>query len=162
MKITEVSIRNYKSLKDISIQPKDLSVLVGANASGKSNFSDCVDFVAETYRHGLEIAVARKGGYENIAFRRKRRSMSPISVDLHAELATEDLRFTSRKRPSLYVGARFNHTFDFVARGYSIRASYEISTESIEIQRLMGFGIEVFIIQAIRGIPTMYGGSPFP
>ncbi len=70
MQITQLSINNYKSLRAIQIAPAELNVIVGANAAGKSNFADCLDFISEVYRHGLEVAVARKGGYENIAYRR--------------------------------------------------------------------------------------------
>src|ERR687896_72822 len=86
MRITRFSIQNYKSLKTLAILPGDLTVLVGANASGKSNFADCLDFISDVYRHGLELAVGRKGGYENIAFRRMRRSKSPITVDLCVQI----------------------------------------------------------------------------
>src|SRR5688572_32146599 len=54
---------------------------------GKSNLADCLDFISEIYRHGLEMAVARKGGYENIAFRRMRRAKGGISVDMTVMLS---------------------------------------------------------------------------
>ena len=43
MRITHVSIRNYKSLRSVEMAPTDLSVIVGANASGKSNLADCFE-----------------------------------------------------------------------------------------------------------------------
>ncbi len=66
MKITRLQIENYKSLKSIDFAPADFSVLVGPNGSGKSNFVDALDFLAKIYSHDLELAVAMKGGYENI------------------------------------------------------------------------------------------------
>ena len=74
MRILNLSIKNYKSLRNIQLQPGPLTVVIGANASGKSNLADFFDFLSDLYRHGLAVAVARKGGYENIAFRKVRRS----------------------------------------------------------------------------------------
>lgn len=79
MKILEIGLHNYKSLRSVTVHPAQLSVFVGPNASGKSNFCDALDFVGEMYRWGLELAIRRHGGYENICYRHKRRSKSPIS-----------------------------------------------------------------------------------
>src|SRR5205814_415292 len=91
MRITQLKISNYKSLRSVEFAPPPLSVVVGANAAGKSNLADCFDFIADVYRHGLETAVQRKGGYENIAFRRQRRSRQPIEIRLSVELSDEEV-----------------------------------------------------------------------
>jgi predicted ATPase len=116
--------------------PKQLSVLVGANAAGKTNLADAVDFISETYRHGLEVAVARKGGYENIAFRKMRRSKGSIRISLSVELSVNEI-------PGYYVSGRKNlrlfqihHAFEFVARGYSIRAEFSLINEELIINNL--------------------------
>jgi len=62
MRVRELEIRNYKSLRHVRLRPEDFGVLVGANAAGKSNLTDCLEFISEVYRHGLELAVARRGG----------------------------------------------------------------------------------------------------
>lgn len=134
MRITNLSIRNYKSLKWFNFAPQDLTVVVGANAAGKSNFADCVDFISEVYRHGLEVAVGRKGGYENLAFRKIRRSKQPVSVSIVVEFSPEELRhylrrWPRRKPPRL----RVEHSFSFVARGYSIRADFEVTSEELVV-----------------------------
>ena len=38
MKITELEIQGYRSLKDVTWHLGDLNVVIGPNASGKSNF----------------------------------------------------------------------------------------------------------------------------
>jgi predicted ATP-dependent endonuclease of OLD family len=45
MKLTNIVIKNYKSLKDISIDLDNLHALVGANSSGKSNLLRALDFL---------------------------------------------------------------------------------------------------------------------
>lgn len=81
MKIKQIRIQNYKSLKDVTFRPGGLSVLVGPNASGKSNFVDALDFLAKIYRHGLAEALQTKGGFESIVFRQKHAEAS-ISLSL--------------------------------------------------------------------------------
>ena len=133
MKITELSVHNYKSLRSISFAPGDLNIIVGANASGKSNFADALDFISEIYRHGLEVAVARKGGYENIAFRRKRRSKGAIGIDLCVEIPGSELRGgynRSNARNNLPT-VRVKHRFQFAAKGYSISAEFAIVSETL-------------------------------
>lgn len=61
MELTQLSIRNYKSLRSIKFSPREFSVLVGRNSSGKSNFADALEFLSLAYADGLEHAVARKG-----------------------------------------------------------------------------------------------------
>lgn len=116
--------------------PLNLSVVVGANAAGKTNLADCLDFIAEAYRDGLEVAVARKGGYENIAFRKMRRSKGSIKISLSVELGIGEI-------PRYYISGYRNlrrfliqHTFEFVARGYSIRAEFKVISEELLVDNL--------------------------
>lgn len=37
MKITQIEIKNFRSIKDITIQPSELMALVGPNNAGKTN-----------------------------------------------------------------------------------------------------------------------------
>ena len=80
MHLNKIEIKNYKSLADVKFDnPTDLSVLIGPNASGKTNFADALSFLSDVfYFESIETAVRRKGGYENIALRRARRSKSEI------------------------------------------------------------------------------------
>src|SRR6266849_6035281 len=91
MRILELGIHNYKSLRAVNMSPGPLSVLLGPNAAGKSNFCDAIDFLGEMYRWNLELAVARHGGFENICYRHTRRSKSPIEL-----LVTATLDFPER------------------------------------------------------------------
>ena len=44
-----------------------LTVLVGPNASGKSNLLDILGFLADAVRYGLETAITRRGGIDSIS-----------------------------------------------------------------------------------------------
>ncbi|MCA1643156.1 MAG: AAA family ATPase [Acidobacteria bacterium] len=137
MRITDISIQNYKSFRSVKVSPKQVSILVGANASGKTNFADCLDFVSEVYRLGLEVAVARKGGYENIAFRKMRRSKRSVNIELCIELSVNDIKGTFRRNRELIRPLQITHSFKFVARGYSIRAEFEVVQEKFIVSTLV-------------------------
>jgi putative ATP-dependent endonuclease of OLD family len=44
MKIEEIKIKNYRSLHDVTIRPRDILALVGKNNTGKSNILKALKF----------------------------------------------------------------------------------------------------------------------
>src|SRR3954449_9910779 len=67
--LRRVRIRGYKSIAfcDVTLQP--LTILVGRNASGKSNFLDALAFLRDIVNIGVNEAVKRHGGVEAILCR---------------------------------------------------------------------------------------------
>lgn len=64
--IEEIALSNFKSFKDTKIAFRDLNILVGANASGKSNLLSAFQFLNNIYLHDLKSAVQLHGGINNI------------------------------------------------------------------------------------------------
>jgi len=62
MAIKRLRIQNFKSFKDQEVELGNFSVLIGANASGKSNFIQVFRFLRDIVDHGLENAVSMQGG----------------------------------------------------------------------------------------------------
>ncbi|MGB0386787.1 MAG: AAA family ATPase [Ardenticatenaceae bacterium] len=60
--ITRLVVRNYRSLKEIDVRLRPLTVLVGENGSGKSNLIDVLRFVRDALTSSLEQAVLMRGG----------------------------------------------------------------------------------------------------
>ena len=60
--ITKVWAKNFRSIEHAELELGPLAVLVGPNASGKSNLLDVLGFLADAARDGLEAAVSRRGG----------------------------------------------------------------------------------------------------
>jgi predicted ATPase len=63
--ITNVKLVNWKNFKSVDVQLRERMFVVGANASGKSNFLDVFRFlrdIAKTRSGGLQQAVAVRGG----------------------------------------------------------------------------------------------------
>src|SRR5215467_1514161 len=67
--LRRVRIRGYKSIAfcDVTLEP--LTILVGRNASGKSNFLDALAFLRDALEDGLAEAVKRRGGHRKIVSR---------------------------------------------------------------------------------------------
>ncbi len=60
--ITQVWIKNYRSIAEVSVRLGPLTVFVGRNGSGKSNFVRALQFVADALRVGLDAAILKRGG----------------------------------------------------------------------------------------------------
>src|SRR4051794_1556719 len=64
-----VRIRGYKSIAfcDVALEP--LTILVGRNASGKSNFLDALGFLRDLFKFGATEAVRLHGGRDALLCR---------------------------------------------------------------------------------------------
>lgn len=60
--ITKVWAKNFRSLEDVELKLGPLTVLVGPNASGKSNTVDTLRFVADALRMELDAAITARHG----------------------------------------------------------------------------------------------------
>ncbi len=67
--ITSVSTRNFRSIQDTELELGALTVLVGPNASGKSNLLDVLGFLGDIARFGLDSAITRRGGIDSVGRR---------------------------------------------------------------------------------------------
>jgi len=64
MAIKRIEAKNFKSFKKLGVNLGDLNILIGANASGKSNFVDIFRFLRDIKSSGLENAISLQGGVE--------------------------------------------------------------------------------------------------
>lgn len=62
MAIKKIRVSNFKSFKDLEIELGNFNVLIGANASGKSNFIQIFKFLRDIVESGLDNAIALQGG----------------------------------------------------------------------------------------------------
>ncbi|MEY9931212.1 putative ATPase [Catenulispora sp. GP43] len=60
--ITTLAVENYRSLRDLCIPVGRLTVVTGANGSGKSSLYRAVRLLADVSRNGAVAALAREGG----------------------------------------------------------------------------------------------------
>ena len=64
MFVKRIKVSNFKSFDDIDIEFGRFNVLIGANASGKSNLISIFQFLKNIAEDGLENAVSLQGGVQ--------------------------------------------------------------------------------------------------
>ena len=68
MIISKIKLVNWKNFKNVEIALTERNFIVGANASGKSNFLDVIRFLRDIVKQagGLQYAVEERGGVSKI------------------------------------------------------------------------------------------------
>jgi predicted ATPase len=116
--IERLHIENFRSVKLLDISLPKISFFCGPNASGKTNFSEALDFLSQTFERGLAYAIAEKGGFYNMCFRRERRSRGAIRFDVGG-------RFKNKN-----VVLEIEIHFSIQTRGQAIRSDFYVESES--------------------------------
>jgi len=65
-KLETIAIKNFKSIRDQTLELNSLNVLIGANGSGKSNLIEVFRFLHEVVKRNLAGYTAKKGGADNL------------------------------------------------------------------------------------------------
>ncbi|WP_225409045.1 AAA family ATPase [Stigmatella hybrida] len=83
--ITEIAVKNFKTLRDVTIPlAPGITVMVGANNSGKSNALAVLKLLAEVSRQGTEAAVQALGGWKSVL---SREEDSPLGINAKVRFA---------------------------------------------------------------------------
>lgn len=72
MHIESIRLRNYLSVQDVSLRLSRLNVLIGANASGKSNLINALSFLRDALQHDYGFAIGVRGGFVHLACKASR------------------------------------------------------------------------------------------
>jgi predicted ATPase len=106
--LRRVGIRSFKSIAKADVSLSPLTVLVGRNGSGKSNFLDVLHFVADSLQTSLVSAVKARGGIDAMVFGGSQLSSSfgiELAIDLaDGKEATYGLEVMVRERGAFAVG----------------------------------------------------------
>jgi len=81
--LSRVKIRNYKSIGACDVSLSRLTVLVGRNGAGKSNFLDALRFVVDGLQTSLDHALKSRGGIDAV---RRRSTGHPRDFALQLDL----------------------------------------------------------------------------
>lgn len=69
MIITNLRLRNWRNFRELNVQLRERTYILGANASGKSNFLDVFRFLRDITKSqggGLQKAIADRGGVQKL------------------------------------------------------------------------------------------------
>ncbi len=86
--IRRVVLRDYKSIRECDVTLGPLTLLVGLNGSGKSNFLDALRFVSDSLRTNLRNAVDERGEVREI-IRRGEDESKQFSIALTLTLSNQ-------------------------------------------------------------------------
>jgi predicted ATPase len=64
--ITNIRIKNFRSIIETSADLQPITVLVGANGTGKSNIVKCLQFLSSIPQRGLETSIISLGGLHSM------------------------------------------------------------------------------------------------
>ncbi len=83
MPIREVHVTGYRSVRDVRLRLRQINVLTGPNASGKSNLYNSVFLLAKAAQGGFARVIADEGGMPSVlwAGERKGRSMTSSRLE---------------------------------------------------------------------------------
>lgn len=143
--VRRLRLRNYKSISICDVELGQLTLLVGRNGSGKSNFLDALRFVADGLNLSLDHAIKSRGGIDAV---RRRSTGHPhnFAIDLELQLAGDE----------------------FASYGFEIAAQpaggLKVKYERLAIHRgggqaIAGFRIDDGQLQRPGVLPLLPGGN---
>jgi predicted ATPase len=90
MRILRLHLHHFLSYEDAALEMGDLTALVGPNASGKSNAVAALRLLRDLPIHGLQTAIAKRGGIDSLRHRSKDGLSLFTRLRLEFQLAPED------------------------------------------------------------------------
>lgn len=158
--LSRIRIVNYKSIELCDLSPRPLTLLVGRNGAGKSNFLDALRFVSDSLQNGLDNAIKMRGGIDGV---RRKSTGHPrnFTIELEAfipEKSTGVYRDLTAQRffenSSPYVKAQY--AFEIAAResgGFLVKR--EKLAIYIDSERIAHYNMEdsKFISQYTSSMP---------
>lgn len=88
MLIEHIHVRNFKSIKEATLNLEPLTVIVGANAAGKSNIINVFRFISNIITVGIDNAIALQGGIPCLTNACLKKG-TPIEISFTVNLSSE-------------------------------------------------------------------------
>lgn len=82
MVIERIKLKNFKNFENLDLKLGQMNVIVGANASGKTNLVQAIKFVRDIQSYGVENAISLQSGVEYLQnFHNKNKNNTVVSID---------------------------------------------------------------------------------
>ena len=128
-RISNIWAKNFRSIETLDLELDPLTVLVGPNASGKSNIADVLRFLSDTVRNGLDSALTVRRGDQAARRSSPRRRATDIEIGVKIEGYSFSLEYefvvrvpvgtghkVMQERARLAVGETRSEILDFEIR----------------------------------------------
>lgn len=94
MRICEIGVSGYRSLRRIRFPVDGLTIFVGANGVGKTNLYRALQLLQASAAGTLSRELASEGGMQSALWAGKRRTNQPARIKLSIGLSTDDTEIT--------------------------------------------------------------------
>jgi len=138
MAINKLRVTNFKSFKKLEIELGKFNVLIGANASGKSNFIQIFKFLRDIKNFGLDNAISLQGGIEYL----RNINIGP-SEDFSVYIVSDqEFRSLVRRTKEGFIGRKtyettYEFTLKFINRGLGFKIVRDKLTQKLSFIRLV-------------------------
>jgi len=151
MPITSIAVTNFKSFHDMVFEPASFNIIIGSNASGKSNLIQVFKFLRDIAKYGLQNAVSLQGGVEYL-----RNTVIGTSEDFSFRIAyqLEETRqdiIGLKDRNSVYFASK-ELVYEFSLHFTDTTAGYEVTRDHLVISG-------DFLLQAGDELRTIGSGT---
>lgn len=165
--IRRVSITNYKSFARTRVDLDQLTLLVGKNGSGKSNFVDALSFVRECLEDSTAIAFRNRGG---LAAVRRRSNGHPYNIGISLELDLPDnsrvhyaFKIAAKPKDQSREGFRVSHEICSICHFMGEEHGFEVKEGQFTKPPFSGFGpklsgerLALFSLADLEPFSTVY------
>lgn len=131
MGIQRIKVTNFKSFKELEVVLGEFNVLIGANASGKSNFVQIFKFMKDIASHGLDNAVSMQGGVEYL------RNINVGAAENFSlkVVSDSDFRFVLKRTKNDFIGIKtYETTYEFALKFKKRGLGFEIVKDNLTRQ----------------------------
>jgi predicted ATPase len=118
MTIKTIQVKNFKSFKELQVDLGKFNVLIGANASGKSNFIRVFEFLRDITRHGLDNAISLQGGAEYL---------TNLNVGTSGNLSMQVVFSEERARGFFIIATSKTSRTDLAVAPFEVTYSFSIA-----------------------------------
>jgi predicted ATPase len=156
MKINKLYIENFKSFGKLEIVFQPINLLIGANASGKSNLITLFEFLKNIQNTGIERAVSEMGGFKSLLNMNTDSRGFTIRVDLEGAdlLSTEPI---SDEIELLKKRTHITYKIEVSQKGSLLQIREDIKFTEIFVERNPITEAENIIREDIYGVINKFG-----
>ena len=128
MGVKRISVTNFKSFERLEIELGKFNVLIGANASGKSNFVQIFEFLRDIAYSGLDNAVSMQGGVEYL-----RNINIGASENFSLKVVPEqEFKLLVRRTKEGWIGIKtYETTYEFALKFKKRGLGFEIAKDNL-------------------------------
>ena len=133
MHIKKIKVSNFKSFEEEEIELGKFNVLIGANASGKSNFIDVLQFLKDIVENDLDNAISMQGGVDyvrNINIGASKNLSVELEID-SKDKPVKSIGFEKEENKKLIGISAHEFMYKFSIEFYKTKRGYKVAEERL-------------------------------